>query len=161
MDSPSLAPVHDGKFHIINAATNRVLVDSMNKMAESTVSSTPFPKANELGQFVDYFHITKSESGNDSWVLIANGRKMSTAGGEGIVLTIAEDEPGFEWDFIVSDDFPDAFRIQNRDTHNIIYEREVLEVNPLQLNDVRYGKIEPSRPEAHWRLKEVTEPKTG
>ncbi|BBN10325.1 hypothetical protein MPTK1_5g02640 [Marchantia polymorpha subsp. ruderalis] len=158
MDSPSVPPVHNGKFHIINVATKRVLVDSMNRSAESTVSSTPFPKANDLGHYVDYFHITKSESGNDSWVIAANGRKMSTAGGEGIVLTILDDEPGFEWDFIASEDFPDAFRIENRDTHKIIYEREVLEVIPLQLNDVRYGKIELFRPEAHWVLKAFTEP---
>lgn len=46
--------------------------------------------------------------------------KVGTAGGDGIVLTIADDEPGFEWDFVVSKAFPDASRIENRDTHKII-----------------------------------------
>lgn len=83
---------------------------------------------------------------------------MSTAGGSNILVSSIMDEPGFEWDFIVSSKFPGSFRIQNRLSNDLIYDPEIMDDQPL-LVEARYGKVEPSNPEAHWYLK-VAEPGT-
>lgn len=155
---PHTIPVDDGVFHIVNVRTNRALVDSMNKAGISTVQSTPYPFSNDLGLWVKHFRLTKSENGNDSWVLTGNGRRVSTAGGSNILVSSIMDEPGFEWDFIVSSKFPGSFRIQNRLSNDLIYDPEIMDDQPL-LVEARYGKVEPSNPEAHWYLK-VAEPGT-
>ncbi|KAG6549429.1 hypothetical protein Mapa_009149 [Marchantia paleacea] len=155
---PDPIPVHDGDFHIVNVRTIRALVDSMNRSGISTVHSTPFPFSNDIGPQVKHFRFTKSESGNDSWVLTGSGRRVSTAGGHNILESWLPDVPGYEWDFIISSEFPGSFRIQNRHTNDLIYDPEIMDDQPL-LIESRYGKVEPSKAEAHWYLK-AAEPRT-